>query len=106
MRVHLGLQTFSVLSAEAFGCGHIPGAFRSRLWRPLPRQEAFVKLDPVDAVVIGAGAAGGIVAEQLCLAGLRVALLERGHTQTYEETGHDELRSQRTTVLGNAFGPD
>src|SRR6185312_10827607 len=61
---------------------------------------------PVDAVVIGAGAAGGIVAEQLSLAGMRVALLERGRLQKFPETGHDELRSQRTTVLGNAFGPD
>jgi choline dehydrogenase-like flavoprotein len=65
-----------------------------------------LKLDPVDIVVIGAGAGGGIVAEQLALAGLRVALLERGRRQKFEETGHDELRSQRITVLGNAFGPD
>src|SRR3954454_19527805 len=60
----------------------------------------------VDAVVIGAGAAGGIVAEQLALAGRNVVLLERGRSQKFVETGHDELRSQRTTVLGNAFGPD
>ncbi|HEX3875730.1 MAG TPA: GMC family oxidoreductase, partial [Bryobacteraceae bacterium] len=38
--------------------------------------------------------------------GKRVALLERGRRQRFSETGHDELRSQRTTVLGNAFGPD
>ncbi len=65
-----------------------------------------MKLSPVDAVVIGAGAAGGIVAEQLALAGMRVALLERGDQQPFSATGHDELHSQRTTVLGNAFGPD
>ena len=65
-----------------------------------------MKLPPVDVVVVGAGAAGGIVAEQLALAGLQVALLERGRSQKFAETGHDELRSQRTTVLGNAFGPD
>lgn len=63
-------------------------------------------LPSVDVVVIGAGAAGGIVAEQLSLAGLHVVLLERGRRQSFGETGHDELRSQRTTVLGNAFGPD
>jgi len=63
-------------------------------------------LPPVDVVVVGAGAAGGIVAEQLALAGFRVVLLERGRRQQFAETGHDELRSQRTTVLGNAFGPE
>lgn len=57
-------------------------------------------------MVVGVGAAGGIVAEQLALGGLRVVLLERGHRQEFSETGHYELRSQRTTVLGNAFGPD
>lgn len=57
-------------------------------------------------VVIGAGAGGGIVAEQLSLGGFDVVLLERGRRQSFSETKHDELRSQRTTVLGNAFGPD
>ncbi len=65
-----------------------------------------MKLPDVDVVVVGAGAAGGIVAEQLALAGFRVALLERGRRQQFAESGHDELRSQRTTMLGNAFGPD
>ncbi len=63
-------------------------------------------LPPVDVVVVGAGAGGGVVAEQLALAGFHVVLLERGRLQKFAETGHDELRSQRTTVLGNAFGPD
>ena len=63
-------------------------------------------LDPVDAVIIGAGGGGGVVAQELSRAGWRVVLLERGREQTFAETGHDELRSQRTTVLGNAFGPD
>ncbi len=63
-------------------------------------------LPPVDVVVIGAGAGGGIVAEQLSLAGRHVVLLERGEKLSFAQTGHDELRSQRTTVLGNAFGPD
>ena len=63
-------------------------------------------LPTVDVVVVGAGAAGGIVAEQLSLAGLHTVLLERGDKFGFSQTGHDELRSQRITVLGNAFGPD
>jgi choline dehydrogenase-like flavoprotein len=63
-------------------------------------------LSSVDVVVVGAGAAGGIVAEQLSLAGFHTVLLERGDKLSFAQTGHDELRSQRTTVLGNAFGPD
>jgi len=62
--------------------------------------------DPVDVVIVGAGGGGGIVAQELAQAGWRVVLLERGKQQTFAETGHYELRSQRTTVLGNAFGPD
>jgi len=65
-----------------------------------------MKLDPVDAVIVGAGAGGGIAAYELSRSGLHLALLERGRRQMFSETGHDELRSQRTTVLGNAFGPD
>lgn len=65
-----------------------------------------MKLPEVDAVVVGAGAGGGIAAWELSRAGFKVALLERGRRQGFGATGHDELRSQRTTVLGNAFGPD
>ena len=65
-----------------------------------------MKLPAVDVVIVGAGAGGGVAAYELSRAGLRVALLERGHAQQFSDSGHDELRSQRTTVLGNAFGPD
>ncbi len=60
----------------------------------------------VNAVVVGAGAGGGVVAKQLSEAGLTVILFERGGWPSFEEHDHDELISQRTTVLGNAFGPD
>lgn len=63
-------------------------------------------LKHVNAVIIGAGAGGGVVAKELSTAGLSVVLLERGTWQTFEDHDHDELISQRTTVLGNAFGPD
>ena len=60
----------------------------------------------VNAVVIGAGAAGGIVAKELSIAGLSVVLLERGKWYTANDCRKDDLRNQRTTVLGNAFGPE
>jgi choline dehydrogenase-like flavoprotein len=60
----------------------------------------------VNAVVVGAGAAGGIVAKELATAGLSVVLLERGKWYTANDCRKDDLRNQRTTVLGNAFGPE
>jgi len=60
----------------------------------------------VNAVIVGAGAAGGIVAKELSTAGLTVVMLERGKWYTSHDCRKDDLRNQRTTVLGNAFGPD
>jgi choline dehydrogenase-like flavoprotein len=65
-----------------------------------------VALRHVNAVVIGAGAGGGVVAKELSTGGLSVVLLERGRWQSFHDHTDDELFSQRTTVLGNAFGPD
>lgn len=63
-------------------------------------------LKHVNAVVVGAGAGGGVVAKELAEAGLSVLVFERGDWAGFEKHGHDELISQRITVLGNAFGPD
>ncbi len=63
-------------------------------------------LKHVNAVVVGAGAGGGIVAKELAQAGLSVVLLERGKWYSAFDCRKDDLRNQRTTVLGNAFGPD
>jgi choline dehydrogenase-like flavoprotein len=64
-------------------------------------------IDPkVDAVVIGAGAGGGIAAKELAIAGLKVVLFEKGRWYTTWDCRKDDLRNQRTTVLGNAFGPE
>ncbi len=59
-----------------------------------------------DAVVVGAGAGGGIVAKELATAGLRVLLLERGKAVTPADCRKDDLRNQRTSALGAPFGPD
>lgn len=63
-------------------------------------------MNRVNAVVVGAGAAGGVVAKELSAAGLSVVLLERGPWYTPNDCRKDDLRNQRTTVLGNAFGPE
>lgn len=60
----------------------------------------------VNAIVVGAGAGGGIVAKELAINGLSVVLFERGVWPDYDEHPNDELISQRTEVLGSPFGPD
>jgi choline dehydrogenase-like flavoprotein len=60
----------------------------------------------INAIIIGAGAGGGPVAKELATNGLSVVLFERGTWAKYDDHDDDELISQRTTVLGNAFGPD
>src|SRR3974377_1707946 len=65
-----------------------------------------MSLNHVNAVIIGAGAGGGVVAKELSTAGLSVVLLERGKWFTPFDDRKDDLRNQRTCVLGNSFGPD
>lgn len=60
----------------------------------------------VNAVVVGAGAGGGIVAKELAVNGLSTVLFERGGWPEYDKHPNDELISQRTQVLGSSFGPD
>ncbi len=60
----------------------------------------------VNAVIVGAGAGGGIVAKELSEGGLSVVLLERGGWPSFEEADHDELSAQSYGILRNAFGPD
>ncbi len=59
-----------------------------------------------DAIVVGAGAAGGIVACVLAEAGKRVLLLERGRRLAYAEVGRDHLRNHRLSLYGHNTGPD
>jgi len=59
-----------------------------------------------DAIVIGAGAGGGVVAKELATNGFSVVLFERGDWPDYDKHINDELISQRVQDLGSAFGPD
>lgn len=59
-----------------------------------------------DVVVVGAGAAGGIVAGVLAEAGKRVLLLERGRFLNFEQIPRDHLRNHRLALHGHNTGPD
>jgi len=52
---------------------------------------AFDTRKPVDFVVIGSGAAGGVMARELATAGFDVVLLEQGPHRTAADFVHDEL---------------
>jgi choline dehydrogenase-like flavoprotein len=57
-----------------------------------------------DAIVIGSGASGGAVAHQLCQAGFKVALLEKGRLIGREAFSKDELAyCRRDTITPNLF---
>jgi choline dehydrogenase-like flavoprotein len=59
-----------------------------------------------DAIIIGTGAAGGIVACVLAEAGKHVLLLERGSQLSFADVGRDHLRNQRLAIYGHNAGPD
>lgn len=60
----------------------------------------------VNAIVVGAGAGGGVVAKELAIRGYSVIVFERGKWIEYGKHANDELWDQRTQVLGATFGPD
>jgi choline dehydrogenase-like flavoprotein len=59
----------------------------------------------VDAVVIGAGAGGGVVAKELATNGIQVVLFERGAWARYDDQPNDELTSMRGPMT-RPMGPD
>jgi gluconate 2-dehydrogenase alpha chain len=64
--------------------------------------------DHADAVVVGLGASGGIFAERLASAGMRVVALEKGahHTEDDFRFKHDELRYYTRMGLSPHMGSD
>jgi choline dehydrogenase-like flavoprotein len=62
--------------------------------------------DAYDAVVVGAGAGGGVAACVLAEAGLRVLVLERGRLLSFDEIARDHLRNHRLPLRGHSTGPD
>ncbi len=59
-----------------------------------------------DAIIVGAGAGGGVAAGLLAAAGKRVLLLERGRQLSFADVGRDHLRNQRLAQYGFNAGPD
>ncbi len=58
-----------------------------------------------EAVVVGAGAGGGVVACMLAEGGRRVLLLERGEALTAKQVSTDHLRNHRLSLYGHNTGP-
>ncbi len=61
-----------------------------------------------DAIVVGAGAGGGVVAYVLASRGARVLLLEQGGKVDFASSGRDPLRNHRLSQYGDNtdLGPD
>jgi choline dehydrogenase-like flavoprotein len=64
-------------------------------------QPKYRTTDEVDFVVIGSGAAGGILAKELSSNGFRVVVLEQGPYLTEKDFVHDEIRILNQDLLTN-----
>ena len=65
------------------------------------QQPKFETQTPVDFVVIGAGAAGGIIAKELSEAGFEVVVLEQGPYLKERDFNHDEIKHMSQSFLSN-----
>ncbi len=66
-----------------------------------PEQPKYKTADQVDFVIIGSGAAGGIVAKELSGNGYRVVVLEQGPYLTEKDFVHDEIKVLNQDLLTN-----
>ena len=68
---------------------------------PPIQQPKYALKDKVDFVVVGAGAAGGVLAKELSSKGFRVVVLEQGPFLTEKDFNHDEYRNFQLGPLVN-----
>src|ERR1700680_693642 len=64
-------------------------------------QPKYKTSDEVDFVIIGSGAAGGILAKELSANGFRVVVLEQGPYLTEADFTHDEVKVLNQDLLTN-----
>lgn len=66
-----------------------------------PEQPKYKTSDEVDFVIIGSGAAGGILAKELSTRGFRIVVLEQGPYLTESDFTHDEVKVLGEDLLTN-----
>src|SRR5688572_25884984 len=70
------------------------------------KQRTYDEREVVDFVIVGSGAAGGVLAKELATAGFDVVVLEQGPWQNESQFTHDELTVERQqAMLNRAFEP-
>jgi len=68
-----------------------------------PPGAVFKPNDEVDFVIVGAGAAGGVMARELSQRGFRVVLLEQGPYLRAADFKHDEIAIDKMAALTNDY---
>jgi choline dehydrogenase-like flavoprotein len=66
-----------------------------------PRTPKYKPSDEVDFVIVGSGAAGGILAKELSANGFRVVVLEQGPRLSEADFTHDEIKVLQEDLLTN-----
>lgn len=70
-------------------------------------QRTYSERDSVDFVIVGSGAAGGVLAKELSTAGFDVVVMEQGPWQQPSQFSHDELAIERQLAMQiRAFEPN
>jgi len=67
------------------------------------RQPKYEPASEVDFVIVGAGAAGGVIAKELSTAGFRIVVLEQGPYLQEKDFEHDEVKNYLLSALTNDY---